>query len=298
MSEIMKFALLRCCPTPTMLKQYELSANAVLQKLGIEAVDIKEFSCCGYPIKNFNFKAYVLASARNLALSERENLDLLTVCNCCYGSLKHVDHLMKDEASLRNEINLTLEKEGLQYEGDIGPKHFLQVLYDDIGIETIRDMVVSPFDGLKIATHYGCHLLRPREVVQFDNPFSPTKLDQLVEITGAKSVDWLTKLECCGSPLWGVNDELSLDLTENKLKNAKQGGADYLCVVCTYCQLQFDRVQNILISQRSAEYQLPSILYTQLLGLSLGIDGETLGLAENQVSISEIESFLLHKEAS
>jgi heterodisulfide reductase subunit B len=74
---------------------------------------------------------------------------------------------MKDEASLRNEINLTLEKEGLQYEGDIGPKHLLQVLYDDIGVETIKDMVVNAFDGLKIATHYGCHLLRPREVVQF-----------------------------------------------------------------------------------------------------------------------------------
>jgi heterodisulfide reductase subunit B len=159
-------------------------------------------------------------------------------------------------------------------------------------------MVINPFDGLKIATHYGCHLLRPREVVQFDNTISPTKLYQLDEVTGAKSVDWLAKLECCGSPLWGVNDELSLDLTENKLKNAKQAGADYLCVVCTYCQLQFDRVQHILLSQRSPEYQLPSILYTQLLGLSLGIDGETLGLAENQVSISEIESFLLHKEAS
>jgi heterodisulfide reductase subunit B len=98
--------------------------------------------------------------------------------------------------------------------------------------------------------------------------------------------------------LWGINDELSLDLTENKLKDAKQSGADYLCVACSYCQIQFDIVQKILLSQRGIGAKLPSILYPQLLGLSLGIDGETLGLAENRVSTSEIEWFLLQKAAS
>jgi len=294
----MNFVLLRCCTTPIVLKQYEWSTNAVMEKLGIGLLDVPELGCCGYPLRNISFKAHVLATARNLALSEKENLDLLTVCNCCYGTMKYVDNLMKEDASLRNEVNTTLAKEGLKYEGDINARHILQVLYEDIGIEAIKEKVVRTFDGLKVATHYGCRILRPSKVAQFDKPHSPSKFDELVEVTGAKSIDWSTKLECCGSPLWGINDELSLDLTENKLKDAKQSGAEYLCVACSYCQIQFDIVQKILLSQRGIEAKLPSILYPQLLGLSLGIDGETLGLAENQVSISEIEWFLLHKQAS
>jgi heterodisulfide reductase subunit B len=263
-----------------------------MEKLGIGLVDVEELGCCGYPLRNINFRAYVLSSARNLALSERKNLDLLTVCNCCYGTMKHVDSLIKEDPSIRKEVNTTLEKEGLRYEGDIQPRHLLQVLYDDIGTDTLKRMIVNPFDGLKIATHYGCRILRPSKVVQFDKPHSPSKFDKLVEATGAQSINWVSKLECCGSPLWGINDELSLDLTERKLRDAKESGADYLCVACSYCQIQFDRVQKILLSQRGPEPRLPSILYPQLLGLSLGIDGETLGLEMNRLPITNIEGFL------
>jgi heterodisulfide reductase subunit B len=205
---------------------------------------------------------------------------------------------LNDNGSIRKEINTTLEKEGLKYEGDIEPKHILQLLYDDIGIEAIKEKIVQPFEGLNIATHYGCRILRPSKILKFDKPHSPSKFDELVEVTGARSVNWLKKHECCGSPLWGINDELSLDLTENKLKHARKSGADFLCVACSYCQIQFDRVQKILLSQRGPEHQLPAILYPQLLGLSLGIDSETLGLDRNKIPISHIEGFLLQKAAS
>ena len=294
----MKFVMMRCCTTPIVLPEYEWSTNAVMEKLGIELIDVAELGCCGYPLRNISFRAHILASARNLALTEKENLDLLTVCNCCYGTLRYVDNLMKDDASIRKEVNTTLEKEGLRYEGDIQAKHILQVLYDDVGIETIRDMIVKPFDGLRIATHYGCRILRPSKVAQFDKPHFPTKFDELVEVTGAQSIEWPKKLECCGSPLWGINNELSLDLTENKLRGAKESGADYLCVACSYCQIQFDRVQRILLIQRGPGLKLPSVLYPQLLGLSLGIDGETLGLQMNKVSITDIEFFLYHRAAT
>ena len=294
----MKFVMMRCCTTPIVLPEYEWSTNAVMEKLGIELIDVAELGCCGYPLRNISFRAHILASARNLALTEKENLDLLTVCNCCYGTLRYVDNLMKDDASIRKEVNTTLEKEGLRYEGDIQAKHILQVLYDDVGIETIRDMIVKPFDGLRIATHYGCRILRPSKVAQFDKPHFPTKFDELVEVTGAQSIEWPKKLECCGSPLWGINNELSLDLTESKLKGAKESGADYLCVACSYCQIQFDRVQRILLIQRGPGLKLPSVLYPQLLGLSLGIDGETLGLQMNKVSITDIEFFLYHRAAT
>ena len=294
----MKYALLRCCTTPIVLQQYEWSTNAVLEKLGIGLVDVKELGCCGYPLRNVNFKAYVISSARNLALAERENLDLLTVCNCCYGTMKHIEDLLHSNGSIRKEVNATLEKEGLTYQGDIKPKHLLQVLYDDIGIEAIRKQVVHTFKGLNIATHYGCRILRPSKLINFDKPNSPTKFDELVEVTGARSVDWLKKLECCGSPLWGVNEELSLDLLESKLKHARKAAADLLCVACSYCQIQFDHVQKIMISRRGAAHQLPSILYPQLLGLSLGIESETLGLQMNQVPIKDMECYFLDEAAS
>ncbi|MEW6374848.1 MAG: heterodisulfide reductase-related iron-sulfur binding cluster, partial [Thermodesulfobacteriota bacterium] len=148
------------------------------------------------------------------------------------------------------------------------------------------------FKGLKIATHYGCHVLRPSQVVGFDNPVAPSLFDQLVEVTGAQSIDWSMKLECCGAPLWGVNDELSMDLTVKKLLDGKRSGADYLCVACPYCHLQFDKVQKMILSQRNVNHPLPSILYTQLLGLSLGIDKKILGLEMNEIPIGGIDELL------
>ncbi len=289
----MEFALFRCCATAVFQKQYESSTDAVLSKLGVGLIDIPEFNCCGYPLKNYNFKAYVLSSARNLCLAEQHNLNVLTLCNCCYGSLKHADHLMKEDSSIREEINATLQKEKMKYNGTIGVRHMLDVFYNDIGIDQIKQKCVKIFDGPKIATHYGCHILRPREITRIDNPEEPSIFDQLVEITGAESVDWQTKEKCCGAPVWGVNDDLSLDLTEKKITDARKFGAEYLCVSCVFCQLQFDRVQKMLCERRKKNDHLPSILYTQLLGLCLGVDEERLGINQNELSISGIKERLL-----
>jgi len=288
----MKFALFRCCVTSVFLKQYESSTDAVLARLGVGLVDVPEFNCCGYPLKNYSFKAYVLSSARNLCLAEERNLNILTLCNCCYGSLKYVDHLMKEDASIRHEMNTVLKKEGLRYNGGIEVRHALESLYRDIGIDKIKQKVVKTFSDVRIATHYGCHILRPREIVQFDNPEEPSIFDQLVEVTGAESVDWPSKVKCCGAPVWGVNDDLSMDLIENKITDARQSGAEYLCVSCAYCQLQFDRVQRMLREKRDKTDGIPSIMYLQLLGLSLGVDAETLGINQNELDISGIMGFL------
>ena len=288
----MKFALFLGCTIPRRVQQYDLSARAVLEKFDVDVVDIREFSCCGYPLKNSDFKTFVLFSARNLALAERRGLDMMTLCKCCFGSLKKVNHLMKEEPSLRNEINTFLAKEGLEYKGGLEVTHFLSVLHKEIGLATLKEKITRPFKNLKIATHYGCHALRPSDIMQFDNAAAPVLFDQLVKTTGAKSIDWPQKLECCGAPLMGVNDELSMDLTESKLANGKASGADYLCVGCPWCHVQFDTVQEMMTSIRGANHHLPSILYPQLLGLAMGIGGETLGVEMNHINISGIEAFL------
>ena len=289
---MMEFALFLGCTIPARLNQYESSSRAVLEKLGVELIDIREFNCCGYPLRNIDFKVFILSSARNLALAEKKNLHVMTLCKCCYGSFKKADYLMKENASLKKEVNSTLEKEGLKYEGKIEIKHLLSVFHKDIGIEAIKGKMAMTFKRLKIATHYGCHALRPSQVVGFDNAVAPSLFDQLVEATGAESIDWPMKLECCGAPLWGVNDRLSMDLTLKKLTDGKRSGADYVCAACPYCHLQFDKVQKMILSQRNLNHPLPSILYTQLLGLSLGIDRKALGLEMNEIPITGIEELL------
>ena len=288
----MKYALFLGCNIPARLNQYETSSRAVLEKLGVGLIDIREFNCCGYPLRNIDFKVFILSSARNLALAEKKNLNVMALCKCCYGSLKKADYLMKENASLKKEVNATLEKEGLKYEGRIEVKHLLSVLHKEIGIEAIKGQMVTTFKGLKIATHYGCHALRPSQVVGFDNPVAPTLFDQLVEATGAESIEWAMKLECCGAPLWGINDRLSMDLTLKKLTDGKKSGADYVCAACPYCHIQFDKVQKMILSQRNGNHPLPSILYTQLLGLTLGVDRKAIGLEMNEIPISGIKELL------
>jgi heterodisulfide reductase subunit B len=283
----MKFALFLGCQIPVRLTQYEASSRAILERLGVGLVDIEEFNCCGYPFRNIEFKAFLLASGRNLALAEKKRLEVMTLCQCCYGTLKKANFLLRENASLRKEVNAVLEREGLRYEGGVEVKHLLYVLHQEVGVEAIRREIAKTLKGIKIAAHYGCHALRPSQVVRFDDPVRPSMFDQLVEATGAESIAWPMRLECCGAPLWGVHDELSTEFTLKKLKNGRASGADYLCTACTYCQIQFDTVQQMILSQRGLNLPLPSILYPQLLGLSMGIHSETLGLKMNKIPIRE-----------
>ncbi len=205
----MEFALLRCCVTTAALNQYEVSTDAVLGRLGVNLVEIKEFNCCGYPLKNVNFKAHALLSARNLSLAERKNLNITSLCNCCYGSAKHINHLMKEDVDFRKEINAKLEKEGLRYEGNVEVKHLLEIFHKDIGMTHIKEQVEKPYSGLRIATHYGCHLIRPDKMVGKADTGAASIFDQLIEkwvitgdktllLSGAKNI--LDEALCCGFP--------------------------------------------------------------------------------------------------
>ncbi|RJQ73315.1 MAG: disulfide reductase [Desulfobacteraceae bacterium] len=285
----MKFALFLGCNIPVRVPQYELSARAVLDKLGVKIADNPEFKCCGYPIRNIDQKTFLVMAARNLALAEKQGSDLLVLCMCCFGSLKKAVHVMKQSHLIHEEVNGLLAKEGLRYSGKSGVKHFLSVLYHDIGTDVLKEKTTKPLKGLDIATHYGCHALRPSDITEFDDPVAPVVFDALVSATGARSLDWPLKLECCGAPLLGVNDSLAMGLTQKKFADGRRAGADYLCVACPYCQMQFDRVQKMMASRHDANPYLSSFVFPQLLGLAMGIDGHALGM--NRLELSTIESF-------
>jgi heterodisulfide reductase subunit B len=252
-------------------------------RLGVELAEIREFNCCGYPIRNLDFKAFVLSSARNLALAARMGLNVVSLCKCCFGSLRKAAHALREDTALREEINRVLGKEGLRYDERTEVRHLLSVLFHDLGVEAIKEKITAPPAGLKVAVQYGCHALRPSKVTEFDDPVAPSLFDRLVEATGAKSIEWPLKLECCGAPLLGVNDDLSTELTERKLSDGKKSGADCICTACTYCQLQFEAVQERSPASRGEDGRLPILLYPQLLGLCMGMGRESLGLGGDEI---------------
>jgi len=279
----MKFALFLGCNIPVRLKSYETASRAVLGALGVSLVDIPAFNCCGYPLRNIDFKAFVLSAARNMALAERAHLPMLMLCQCGYGTLRMATHLMRQNPDLRQEVNTILAREELTYEGAGEVKHLFTVLSKDVGLEAIRQKVARPYENLKIATHYGCHGLRPSKVVTFDDPVAPSLFDALVQVTGAESVDWPLKLACCGGPLLGTNDALSFSFTDRKLADAKKAGAHYLATGCSFCQIQFDTARKETTPDGATNDRVPPLLYPQLLGCAMGIGADLLGLGNHSI---------------
>ena len=287
----MQFALFLGCKIPFFLQHYASATRAVLDALGVELIDI-EFNCCGNPITDLSRESSLLLSARNLALAQQQNLDILTPCKCCFGTLKRNAYFLKENHVVRKEFNGLLKDENLHWDGHTEVKHLLSVLANDIGLEAITEQIKHPYSGLKIATHYGCQSLRPSRIMNFDDPFDPTIFERLVELTGAETVEWRRRLECCGNPVWGKNNQLSLDLMQKKLSDTQQAGAHFLCAACTHCQIQFDTVQDAELIQQGSTDKQASMLYPQLIGLSMGLPEADLGLANNKVDISGVLEFL------
>ena len=268
-----QYALFLGCQIPARVKGYELSARAVLHTLKIDPVDITAFTCCGYPLRNLHRTAFLTSAARNLALAEREGLDVLTLCMCCFGTLKKAEQFMAEEPECKEEVNSFLKEEGLHYEGKTRIRHIFNVLYQEVGIDKIKEAVTTPFTDVNLAAHYGCHALRPSDITLFDDSVAPSIFEEMLKCTGATPLAWDNKYDCCGAPLLGIDTEMSYSLTREKLSLAQKQGAQYLCTGCPYCQLQFENVPPSTESPR-----IPSILFTQILGLAMGISPQTLGL--------------------
>ncbi len=275
----MAYSYFAGCKIPYYLPEYGNSTVALLKRFDIELLDL-EFNCCGYPVRDIDLQSFLLAGARNLALAEQNNTDILTPCKCCFGSLKFVEHYLKQRPEIKDQVNAMLRPEGLQWEGRINVRHLLTVLHQDVGVNTLRAAVVNPLEGLKVAIHTGCHALRPGNVTQFDNPFVSGIFRDLVDVTGAESVFWSMSTECCGNPQWDKNRKLALKQMQRKLLNAKQAGADFVCTACTYCQMQFEQKQSSELVPNSHDSILPSILISQLIGLSIGMKDEEIGLGD------------------
>ena len=284
---MVKYGMFLGCTVPARLVAYDLSARKILEALGVELVDLKDVGCCGSPdMGSVSKKAALAVAAWNLALAEEQGVDVvITLCNGCNEVLSRAVETLKD-LSKRDEVNAILRELGHEYKGNVQVKHLVRVLYEDIGVEKIRELVEKPFKNLKVATHYGCHLVRPSEILKFDDPDNPRSLDELVEATGAISVIYPNKMECCGLPVLAVREELAYRIASDKLKAMREAGAEALITVCPFCYLHFENTQVML--EVPEEEQVPVIHYPQLLGLAMGLEPDDVGLYENKIDASRV----------
>jgi heterodisulfide reductase subunit B len=196
--------------------------------------------------------------------------------------------MLKEDRALREEINKHLKEAGLEFKGTVNAKHIMQVLTEDVGLDKIKKAVVKPLTMIKVAEHNGCHILRPKKYIGFDDPEDPQTLKSLIEATGATCLDYLDETECCGAPSVGVNDKVALQLARDKLNHIKKVEAQALITICPFCHIMYDTNELRIEKMFNEVYGIPVLHYPQLLGLAMGLSPEELAFNELRVDCSKI----------
>lgn len=284
-----KYALYPGCVMPTEQYAYEVSIRDVLPLLNIDLVDVEGFSCCGEPMKSMNQLMTIYLSARNLALAEKQNLDLFVPCPMCHLSLSECQRALEINSEMRDRINSMLASEDLQYKGSIDVVHTIDLLHDHIGIEEIKKHVKKSLSGLKVATHYGCHLIRPSEIGRPVDSENPQKMETILRVLGAEPMDYPEKLDCCGAMLLANLPESALTKTGQKLQKVQEQGFDVFVDVCPWCHRMFDSKQVKAGETVAVKLEIPVMYLTQLLGLALGVKKEKLGLEFNLSPVDKLK---------
>lgn len=285
----MKYALFLGCTVPARARNYELSVRKVADALGIELVDVPDFSCCGYPLNSIDAETCLLLSARNLAIAEGMGLSICTLCSACTGVLTEVNREFREHEAIKEQANEKLRPLDRAYDGGTEVKHFARILYEDVGMDAIRSSVKRDLSALRLAAHYGCHYLKPSEIFEgFDDPEHPSSLDQLIAATGASYVDYEDKKQCCGGGILAVNEEIALKMADSKLGHIQRAGADGISLICPFCSVMYDDNQRKIESTLKRTYGLPVLYYPQLLGLALGFGERELGFNMNRVKARDL----------
>ena len=258
----MKYAYYPGCSLESTAKEYDLSARALCQRLGVELAELPDWSCCG--ASSGHSTSYLLAhtlAGRNLAIAEREGLDVAVACPACFLRLKNTRHEVMRNSQLKEKV---AESIGLPYEARYNVRHLLDVICSEVGIETVRTKVVKPLSGLRLVAYYGCFLVRPPKVVVFDEPENPQSMDTLLDALGAEVLDWSGKVDCCGGSLSLTKRNVVTKLVEDVIDIARGVGAEAVVTACPLCQLNLDSRQN------SRGARLPIFYFTELAGLTMG----------------------------
>jgi len=257
----------------------------VFADLDVDIKLLEKTTCCGgNTIDEANKFLVYSINARNIALAEKEGLDLLVTCNTCYMVLAKTKHALDNDPNLKEEINKLLAEEGLEYKGTAKIWHILPFLLEEVGIEKIKERVKRPLKGWKIATYYGCHIKYPKEVAVVDSE-DPQGLEELIEALGGEPIkDYEGKDVCCGYHSYYTNKEIALKKVVKAPQGAKQAGAEVLVTPCPLCF----KAQDIYQDMAETEQKVPSIYLPEILAYALGYDAKEAGLSYHIIPIDKI----------
>jgi heterodisulfide reductase subunit B len=286
----MKYAFYPGCAVHSVSKEYGDSCKAISRVLDVELIEVPDWNCCGAIDAVYSYKPnYSIAlAARNLALSEKMGMDIVTLCSACYFTLLRTNKILRENVEAKNKVDQALSSVGLSYNGEVKVRHYLEALLTDVGLEKIKEKVKIQLTTLNVASYYGCLLVRPPELTNFDDPEHPTRMDELVETLGASKVEYYSKTKCCGASLGMTEEAVMLELSKNILLDAKNAGANCVMTACPLCHVNLDARQKDIESKFDLKIGLPILHFTQLMGLAFGLRPKELGLDKNCVSTENI----------
>ncbi|MHA1733188.1 MAG: heterodisulfide reductase-related iron-sulfur binding cluster [Promethearchaeota archaeon] len=277
----LKYSFFLGCVMPNRFVFIEASIRRVMEALGVTMLEMEGAGCCPAPgvFRSFHIETWLTLAARNLTIAEANGADVVTGCSGCYGTLLEANHQLKHDAALRAKINAHLAKVGREYKGTIEVKHLIEALYFDFGLEGIRDQCKYEVP-LVVAPHLGCHIIKPAAIRPWSGETEdPTFFNELIEATGAVNLHYKDESMCCGAggALRSWARDASIDFSKEKIRNMIEaaephGGLDAIITCCPFCHLQMDD------ASRSGGFNIPVVYYTQLLGVSMGLNPYELGL--------------------
>lgn len=275
----MKYAYYLSCINESMTKELDLSLDCWKNDLGIELVKLEAGTCCGGSNLDFvNPDLCLINNARNIALAEEMGLDLVTSCNTCLLGILHSKKILDDSEEKRSYVNRFLKEESLEYKGTSAVKHLLWVINEDYGLDRLAKKVKTPLKNLKLAPFYGCHILRPSNLLGKDDPNAPKSLDLLLEALGAETVEYESKNKCCGFHTLLVAEEESLDICSSAVADGIDSGADFIVTPCPLCHTSLDSYQKKALSRQYRKDNIPILHLSQVVGLALGYSAKELGI--------------------
>lgn len=242
--------------------EYGLSTQAVFRHLGFGLEELEDWNCCGASSAHALDHNLALAlPARNLALAQSAGHDLVTPCAACFSRMKGTDYVLRHDPEKRAEVEAAV---GFQFTGDIAVRPVLAVLYEDYRPERFSAQVRRSLAGLKVVTYYGCLLVRPPQVTEFDDPDDPHVMRDLMLAAGAEVMPWSHATDCCGAGLSLSRSDVVTGLVSRLVERAREAGAEALATACPLCQVNLEMRQ-------SANPKMPAFYFTELLGLAFGL---------------------------
>ena len=262
MVKTIKYGYYPGCSLESTAKEYNLSIAAAAKLLDVELVELDDWNCCGASSgHNTNYELSLALPARNLAIAEKAKLNMAVACAACFLRFKQTNHNLNTNDELRKKIETLV---GMPYSGNVEVKHLLDIFVNEVGLEEIKKRVRKPLKGLKLAAYYGCYLVRPPEITNFDAPENPQILDDLLKAIGAEPVEHTHKVECCGGSLLLARTDIVVKLVGDICKAATDAGAVGIVTACPLCMANLDTRQD--------GTNVPIMHFSELLSLALGAE--------------------------